>query len=76
MPDTNAGFHYAYDFINNGIFEVGDGTYGGSVTNSSQSVPAAYLPAGNDTVQMRIIDKDDGYTDYTRSSTSTTCCRA
>ncbi len=66
VPDTNAGFHYAYDYNNDGIFEVGDGTYGGSGTNSSQSVPAAYLPAGNDTIRMRIIDKDNGYTDYTK----------
>src|SRR5690606_27889744 len=30
--DAAAGFRYAYDFDNDGVFDVGDGTYGGSVT--------------------------------------------
>ncbi|EFO81719.1 BNR repeat-containing protein [Oscillochloris trichoides DG-6] len=65
--DTTAGFHYAYDFDNDGIFEVGDGTYSGSVTSASATVPADVLAAGPGmrTVLGRIIDKDDGVNDYT-----------
>ncbi|MEX2307120.1 MAG: hypothetical protein WD738_05985 [Pirellulales bacterium] len=64
--DTAAGFRYAYDFNNDGTFEVGDGTYAGSVTNDSQAVPASYFVEGPDiqTVRARIIDKDGGFKDY------------
>jgi PKD repeat protein len=65
-PDTAAGFRYAYDFNNDGIFDVGDGTYAGSSISSSQAVPAALLDDGpaSPTVRARILDKDGGYTDY------------
>ena len=70
--DTDAGFHYAYDLDNNGLFDdgAGDGTYDGSGTNSSQTVAASYLVGpGTHTVAGRIIDKNDGYTDYTTDIT-------
>jgi hypothetical protein len=69
--DTAAGFRYAYDFDNDGTFEVGSGTYTGSVTSASATVPASYLDNGPGTraVRARIIDKDGGYTDYTTSIT-------
>jgi PKD repeat protein len=64
--DTAAGFHYAYDFDNDGTFDVGDGTYAGSVTNDTQTVPAAFLGDGTThTVRARILDKDGGFSDYT-----------
>src|SRR4051812_26341908 len=65
--DTAAGFHYAYDINNDGTFDVGDGTYAGSVTATSQNVPANLLSEGpsDHTVTARIIDKDGQFTDYT-----------
>ena len=63
--------HYAYDFDNDGVFEVGDGTYAGSSANASETVPAGFLAGGPGayTVRGRILDKDDGYTDYTTEIT-------
>jgi len=65
--DSAAGFHYAYDFNNDGSFEIGDGTYGGSSTTATAAVPASYLVDGPGmrTVRARIIDKDGGFRDYT-----------
>ncbi len=65
--DTTAGFHYAYDINNDGTFDVGDGTYGGSGTNTSQSISGSLLFEGPSdyTVKARIIDKDGQFTDYT-----------
>ncbi|HSV14025.1 MAG TPA: hypothetical protein VLI90_07175, partial [Tepidisphaeraceae bacterium] len=69
--DTASGFHYAYDFNNDGIFDSGDGSYGGSGTSSSINVPASYLIIpGQHSVKARIIDKDGGFTDYTTTITS------
>jgi hypothetical protein len=65
-PDQ-ATLRYAYDFDNDGVFEVGDGTYVGGSTAATVTVPAAYLadgPAGR-VIHARVIDKDGGYTDYT-----------
>ena len=73
LVDKNAGFRYAYDFNNDGMFEVGNGIYGGSSTATSCVVPAAYIPDGPGiyTVRGRIVDKDGGYTDYTTAITVT-----
>jgi PKD repeat protein len=70
-PDTAAGFRYAYDFDNDGVFEVGDGTYAGSVTTDTQMISAALLADGpaTRTVRARIIDQDGGFTDYTTDIT-------
>jgi hypothetical protein len=62
--DTSAGFHYAYDLNNDGTFDVGDGTYAGSGTSTSQSVPTSDGDATYN-IKARIIDKDGGFTDYT-----------
>ncbi|MDP6467641.1 MAG: Calx-beta domain-containing protein, partial [Pirellulaceae bacterium] len=64
--DTTAGFRYAYDYDNDGAFDSGDGTYAGSTTDGdSATVLASYLVGpGTHTVKGRIIDKDDGFTDY------------
>ncbi|MGD9635586.1 MAG: PKD domain-containing protein, partial [Pirellulales bacterium] len=69
--DTAAGFRYAYDLNNDGTFDVGNGTYAGSVTNNVQMVSAALLADGpaTRTVKARIIDKDGGFTDYTTDIT-------
>jgi hypothetical protein len=71
--DTKAGFHYAYDFNNDGTWDLGDGTYAGSAGGASVPVPAAFLPdgPGTYTVKARIIDKDGGFTDYTTTITVT-----
>lgn len=65
--DASAGFHYAFDYDNNGTWDFGDGAYAGSGTQSSVSVPASYLDdiAPSRTVKGRIIDKDGGTRDYT-----------
>ncbi len=61
-----ATLRFAYDFDNNGTFEVGDGSYVGSVTSTSEVVPASYLMDNpGRTVHARVIDKDGGSTDYT-----------
>lgn len=69
--DTAAGFRYAYDFDNNGTFEIGDGSYAGSGTATSATIPASYLADGPSarTVRGRILDKDGGFTDYTTAIT-------
>jgi hypothetical protein len=69
--DTAAGFHYAYDFDNDGIFEIGDGSYAGSDSSATAVVPASYLSGagGSRVVRGRIIDKDNGFTDYTTTIT-------
>jgi hypothetical protein len=65
--DVAAGFRYSYDFDNDGTFDLGDGTYAGSVTAASAVVPAALLadaPALR-VVRVRVLDKDGGFTDTT-----------
>lgn len=66
-PDRSAGFRYAYDFDNDGVFEVGDGSYSGSVVAASAVVPANFLADGPGarTIRARIIDKDGAGNDYT-----------
>jgi Ca2+-binding RTX toxin-like protein len=62
-----AGFRYAYDFNNDGIWEVGDGTYGGSDASDSAIVPAAYIADGDAsyTIKGRIIAQDGAFSDFT-----------
>ena len=68
--DTTAGFRYAYDFDNDGDFEVGDGTYAGSSTSATATIPTTVLnAAGPFTVAARIIDKDGGFTPSTTTIT-------
>jgi len=69
--DTAAQFRYAYDFNNDGIFEVGDGTWSGSSPSNLVTVPASFLNQGpgTRTVRGRIIDQDNGFTDYTTTIT-------
>jgi hypothetical protein len=64
---TAAGFRFAYDFNNDGVFDLGDGTYSGSVAVSAANVPAAILGDGPATriVRGRVIDSGGGFTDYT-----------
>lgn len=59
--DRSAGFHYAFDFDNDGTFDEGDGTYAGS----GSSANATYQPpvSGPVTVRGRILDDDGGYSD-------------
>ena len=70
-PDVTAGFHYAFDFDNDGVWDFGDGTYAHSSVTASMTVPAKYLADGDSTreVKGRILDKDGGFNDYTTSIT-------
>ncbi len=64
--DAEAGFHYAYDFNNDGTFDLGDGTYAGSQVEASVTVPNSFLTSsGAKRVHARIIDKDNGFSDRT-----------
>jgi hypothetical protein len=65
--DLLAGLHYAFDFTNDGIFDVGTGTYAGSPNSSSTSF--AYSNPGTYTARVRVLDKDGGATEYTGSVT-------
>ena len=76
-----AGLRYSYDFNNDGIFEIGNGTYAGSVVSASAVVPPPG-PPGNYTIRGRVIDDDTGFTDYTtvitviKANTTTTVTAA
>jgi hypothetical protein len=63
--DQKAGFKYSYDFNDDGVWDLGDGsTYAGSVPTSSLKVPAAFVPnSGPLAVRVRTFDKDGAYTD-------------
>ena len=64
-PDDGP-LHYAWDFDNDGTFDLGDGTYDGSGEAASATVPASYFAQGpaTRTVRGRVLDKDGGFTDY------------
>jgi hypothetical protein len=64
--DARAGYRYAFDFLNRGAFDVGDGTYGGSSRGAAAIVPPLDLLIGGAslTVHGRILDADGGFTDY------------
>ena len=62
--ETASGFHYAYDFNNDGTFEVGNGTYAGAVTQNTASITGYLTTPGSYIVHGRIIDNRGGYTDY------------
>ena len=62
--DTNAGFRYSYDFDDDGDWEVGDGTYAGSSTSATATVPTSVLDEpGSYEVKGRLLDKNGGHTD-------------
>jgi Zn-dependent metalloprotease len=65
--DTAAGFRYAFDFNDNGVFDVGDGTYAGSSPIPNATVPPAFLVDGNASlvVRVRVLDDDGDFNEYT-----------
>jgi hypothetical protein len=69
--DTAAGFRYAYDFNNDGAYEIGGSTYAASVAAGSATVPASFLAdgPGSRTVRMVVFDKDSGGHLYTTTIT-------
>jgi probable HAF family extracellular repeat protein len=69
ITDRLAGFRYAYDFNNDGAFDLGTGTYAGSVTSPTAIIPPVYLTQGPHAIHGRIIDKDDSFTNYTTTVT-------
>jgi hypothetical protein len=62
--DTNAGFHYAFD-CNGGSLSTA--TYANSGTDNSTTCPTT--DNGTKTVRAKIMDKDGGSTEYTKSIT-------
>src|SRR5206468_3349210 len=62
--DTVAGFHYAYACDNSSL---SGSNYGNSGTSASTS--CTFADNGVYTVRARIIDKDDGFTEYTTNVT-------
>ncbi len=64
--DVTAGLRYAYDFGNDGSWEVGSPIYASASLADSVSVPASYLDDGLEAPQVkaRIIDKDGGFSEY------------
>jgi hypothetical protein len=66
--DTTAGFHYAYSCMGAAL---GSTPYASSGTSDSVTCPASDFDdgPGSQTVRARIIDKDDGYTEYTTAVT-------
>ena len=67
-PDAAAGIRYAYDFDNDGTWDVGGATYATASPLAAVDVPAALTADGDDTFTVRaaVIDKDGGLTPYTR----------
>ncbi|HUR54117.1 MAG TPA: pre-peptidase C-terminal domain-containing protein, partial [Gemmataceae bacterium] len=63
--DAAAGFRYAYDFDNDGTFDLGGVTYATAVPDTTATVPAALLADGgsNRVVRVRVFDKDGGESD-------------
>lgn len=62
---------YAYDFDDDGVFEIGASDYAGSVVSASATVPAGFLAdgPGTRTVRGRILDKDGAFSEYTTTIT-------
>lgn len=58
--DTAAGFHYAYACDGGSLATA---TYANSTSDGSAT--CTFAGSGDTTVRARIIDKDDGYTEYT-----------
>lgn len=63
--DTTAGFHYAFDCDDG---DLSAATYATSGTGASTTCTFPDGPA-SEVVRARIIDKDDGYTEYTTTVT-------
>jgi hypothetical protein len=58
--ETAAGFHYSYDFNNDGTFEIAGSP------NATALIPAAYLlTTGSHVIHARITDGGGKFTDYT-----------
>jgi uncharacterized delta-60 repeat protein len=64
--DVTAGLRYAYDFDDDGIWEIGQPAYALASSADSAVVPANYFQDGPSIrqVRARIIDKDNGFSEY------------
>src|SRR2546429_4176462 len=60
--DTNAGFHYAYSCSNG---DLSGATYANTAGSTSSTQCTYNDGVSNHTVKARIIDKDNGFTEYT-----------
>ena len=68
QADEEAGLRFAFDFDNDGKWDLGDGTYAGSKSDLVADIPTKYIPdgAGAGTayqVKVRVVDQDGGATD-------------
>jgi len=69
VADVKAGFHYSYDFNDDGVWDLGDGTsYAGSVLAASLKVPAVFVSdSGPLAIRVRAFDKDGASADSTKT---------
>ncbi len=70
--DMAAGFHYAYQVYYSGnlIWSQGNtASYASGVSISALTIPAQYLEAPGVTLEASIIDKDGGFTQYSKAIT-------
>jgi|GEM_PF-3147636 len=67
--DVKAGFHYSYDFNDDGVWDLGDGsTYAGSVLASSLKIPALFVgDSGPLAIRVRAFDKDGASADTAKT---------
>lgn len=65
--DAAAGTRYAYDFDDDGTWDVGGASYATATTAASVDVPAAITADGDTDVTVRaaVVDKDSGAREYT-----------
>lgn len=61
-----ASLRFAYDYNNDGVWDAGGATYATAIANASKTAPATFFSTAGSTrtVRGRVIDKDNGFTDY------------
>jgi|GEM_PF-2594243 len=64
-PIDATSFRYAYDFDNNGTWDLGSPIYGSGVASSFTNVPGSFTVAPSINVKSRIMDKDGGFFETT-----------
>jgi hypothetical protein len=61
--DIKAGFRASWDFNDDGVWDLGDGTtYAGSVKGATVKIPAVFVnDSGPLAIRVRVFDKDGAY---------------
>ncbi len=64
--DLTAGLRYAYDFDDDGVWDIGGEDYASASEDASVIIPAKYINDGLAVrpIRARIYDKDNGFTKY------------